>query len=124
LNPVDDLAWRAMAVARLAAADDAGATDALAHAIKIQRVDPANLLLFARLQARTGHTDEAERAVVEVIQAWPHIVSAPGWEASLPPGSTAEELVARAVRRWRAGEGPPVASREQVLMLTALARGS
>jgi tetratricopeptide (TPR) repeat protein len=100
LNPSDDLAWRALALAHSASGDSDSAWAALKRAIDTQRSDPTNLLLAARWEMETGRDAEALTTLGEVVQAWPEIVAAPGWIEFLPPSISTLDVVETALDRW------------------------
>lgn len=101
MNPSDDVAWRTLAAAEAASANGSDAALALDRALQIQRSDPVNLLLRARAALEGGDADVARATLAEVVQAWPSIVFAPEWDASIreAPFGT-DEIVADAARRW------------------------
>ncbi len=115
INEWDDLAWRTLALAHEAAGDEAAAEAAIARAVDIQRSDPTNLLLAAIIGADDGSV------AAEVVQAWPWIVHAAGWEEWLPPGSTTTSVVEAALDRWTADAPMPEVEQGQSLWLAAMA---
>lgn len=100
LNPSDDLAWRTLALARVAAGDRAGAHEALDRAVAAQRSDAVNLLLAARSAAEAGRQEDAVERLAEVVQSWPGITAAAGWQDLLPGSVTTADIVDEAAERW------------------------
>ena len=99
LNPSDDVAWRTLALAREAIGDSVAARDALESAVTVQRADVANLLLAAR------EAEDRATVLAEVVQRWPTIIAAPGWNEMLPNSTTSAEIVDQAAERW--SQEPP-----------------
>jgi tetratricopeptide (TPR) repeat protein len=120
MNPSDDLAWRTLALARDAAGDSAGALNAASEALAAQRSDASNMLLMARLLADDGRSDEARELLAEVVQAWPAVVAAPGWNSYLPGSTDTSEIVDAAIERWESGLSSPEPLGGQGLWLAAL----
>jgi tetratricopeptide (TPR) repeat protein len=100
LNPSDDLAWRVLALAHSASGDSDSAWAALEQAIATQRSDPTNLLLRARWQVESGDQEAALATLGEVVQAWPEVVSAPGWSELLPLTISSLDVIEVALDRW------------------------
>jgi O-antigen ligase/tetratricopeptide (TPR) repeat protein len=120
LNPSDDLAWRVLALASSAMGKEAGAQAALARAVATQRSDVTNLLLSARWLGQHDHIAEAREVLGEVIQSWPAIVAAPGWQEMLPASVTTNQTVQDATRRWALGLSTPALDGDQGLWLAAM----
>jgi tetratricopeptide (TPR) repeat protein len=121
LNPNDDLAWRALYLAARATGDAATADAALANALRLQRSDPTNLLLYAQSFMRGPNRDRARDVLTEVVQAWPPIVTSAAWRDFLAgSGFSGSELEAAAAQRWIDGEPIPDLQSDQGLWLTAL----
>lgn len=99
-NPSDDLAWRVLALAHSASGDSDSAWIALERAIETQRSDITNLLLSVRWQLEAGDQNEALAILGEVVQTWPEIVAAPGWNDLLPPAVSTHEVIEVARDRW------------------------
>jgi hypothetical protein len=98
--------------------DAAGA--ALGRALDVQRSDKSNLLLLARWQADDGEVTASIQTLAEVVEAWPEIVAAPGWQQMLPPQVTTETVVDQAVFRWQRGLKAPEPFLDQGLWLSAM----
>jgi O-antigen ligase len=120
LNPSDDLAWRVLALASAALGDDVGAQSALTKALAVQRSDVTNLLLEARWLGQHNRITEAREILGEVVQSWPAIVAAPGWDDMLPPSVTTPQIVDVATRRWELGLSTPALPSDQGLWLATL----
>ncbi len=120
LSPADDLAWRTLAQARMAAGDEEGAARDLDRAIELQRSDSTNLLLAASLAARDGRMEEATALLAEVVHAWPTTVFAPRWRAGLPSTVSTGTVVAEAFARWEAASPLPAAVLDQGVWLAGL----
>lgn len=101
LNPLDDLAWRALALAHREAGAVGEADRAIERAIGIQRSDPTNLLLKIEWSNEDGSGSEARELLAEVVLAWPAVTGAPGWPEMLPADDTTLDIVDRALNRWR-----------------------
>lgn len=121
LNPSDDLAWRALALASEAVGDAKEADAAFTHALTVQRSDVTNLLLRAQWLAQSDRVAEARELLAEVVQSWPSIVGAPGWRALVPASVTTAQIIDEATRRWELGLNTPELPRDQGLWLAALA---
>lgn len=112
--PIDDQAWRLLALAHEQGGDAAASSAALETALGLQRSDPTNLLLTARLGGPTG----SRETIAEIVQAWPLILAAPGWDAFTPiPSAEALEL---AIERWNRDQETPEREVEQPILLVAL----
>lgn len=122
LNPSDDLAWRILALAEAASDDAESASLAAAQAVDRQRSDATNLLLWARWQERNGNHDDAVATLAEIVQAWPEVVAAPGWDDILPAGVSTTDLIELAINRW-SGERPSPETRSLQPMLLAVMTG-
>jgi tetratricopeptide (TPR) repeat protein len=120
LNPSDDLAWRALALASAAAGDGDEAGLALAEALKVQRSDVTNLLTRAQWLVRHDRVPEARELLAEVVQSWPSIVAAPGWNELLPPSVSTAQIIDQATRRWELGLNTPEIASDQGLWLAVL----
>ncbi|MEA2677868.1 MAG: O-Antigen ligase [Chloroflexota bacterium] len=122
LNPLDDLAWRTLALAHDAIADDAEADAAIRQALDRQRSDPANLLLAALWEADRGSLSLAQDLVAETIQAWPEVIYSATWDSYMSAtGLETEALVANAADRWISGRPQPELTADQGLWLTVIA---
>lgn len=121
INPSDDLAWRALGMASEAAGMSTQAGAAYAEAVKVQRSDPINLMLEARWMTEQGRVPEATELLAELVQSWPAIVGAPGWQAILPPSVTTADIVDEAANRWQQGLSTPALPSDQGLWLAVLA---
>jgi tetratricopeptide (TPR) repeat protein len=120
INPSDDLAWRVLALARDAQDDPASARSAIDQALAAQRSDPANLLVSATLAAERGDDGEVNRTLEEVVQAWPEIVTAPGWDGLLSPGISSQVVLGAAFGRWLDGIVGPEPSALQPMTLAVM----
>jgi O-antigen ligase len=120
LNPSDDLAWRVLGLASAAVGDDSGAQSALTKAVAVQRSDVTNLLLEARWLGQHNRVAEAREMLGEVVQSWPAIVAAPGWDDVLPASLTTPQIADAATRRWELGVSTPALPSDQGLWLAAL----
>ena len=118
LNPSDDVAWRSLALAHNAGGEAEAARAAIGRAAEVQRSDPTNLLLQARLAVETGRDGEAVDILAEVVQTWPSVVAAPDWPNLLPDGASTREIVDAAARRWRSGAPMPELPGDQGLWLS------
>lgn len=116
LNPQDDKAWRVLGLAASEANESSLAEYALRRAVEVQRSDPANLLmLVSGLQKGTV----AQPLLAEIVQAWPEIMFAPGWEQFV--GQENSSSIARAaLNRWMRGDPSPQPLRAQPLFLAAI----
>lgn len=121
INPADDVGWRSLALANLADGADAAASAALGRALALQRSDPTNLMLTARVGGEQARTADAVDLLAEVVQAWPAVVGAPGWLDLLPPSVTSEAVIDAATARWENGQPMPEVQLDQALWLVALA---
>ena len=122
LNPLDDLAWRSLALAHEALGDVAQADAAIRQALDRQRSDPANLLLAAFWEAERGSKSVAQDLVAETIQAWPEVIYSETWDSYLSAtGLETEALVAIAADRWISGRPQPELAADQGLWLTVIA---
>ena len=121
LNPSDDLAWRTLALAHEANRDESEAREALDRAVTVQRADVTNLVLAARSASASGRSDEAMELLAEVVQTWPTIVAAPGWEEVLNGSITTEDIVDVAAERWLRGAPTPELVSDQGVWLGMLA---
>jgi tetratricopeptide (TPR) repeat protein len=119
MNETDDLAWRTLALAQLAAGDRQGAIGSIGRAVGVHRSNPANLLILATLERETGHVGNAKSTLAEVVQAWPSIVYAPGWSSFLGSDIGTGEVVDLATQRWLDGLQAPEATGGQLLILLA-----
>jgi tetratricopeptide (TPR) repeat protein len=117
LNPSDDVAWRALAVAELVRGRQPEATHAVERALTTQRSDITNLLLAAEIER--APEGRAARLLAEVVQVQPWIVGGPGWLGALPPATTSENVVDLAGTRWRDGATMTDLPTEQGLWLAA-----
>lgn len=107
-NPSDALAWRTLALAHAKAGDMTNAFDSLAEAIKATRADPTNLLLAAQWALDAGRDEAAIDTLGEVIQAWPAVVAAPGWDTMMAAGRlSTDRMVEMAADRLENGTGVP-----------------
>jgi O-antigen ligase len=120
ITPSDDLAWRVLALARLAADDPEGARAAIEAALGAQRSDATNLLLLARLQVDVGDP-AVMTTLAEIAQAWPEVVSAHGWPGLVPTGNTTQEVVNLALDRWAQGAPSPDPLTDQPVLLAVMA---
>ena len=116
LNSYDDVAWRTLGLAYNASGRPADGMRALERAVEIDRSDPTNLLLLAAAEQTTGNEARAEALLAEVVQAWPTIVAAPGWDAFAAPAPNSA-LLARAYSRWVAETPSPRPLSYQELLL-------
>lgn len=119
-NKSDDLAWRTLALAYDAAGDPGARDAALDRAISVQRSDPTNLLLQAHWDGREGHEAASAETLVEIVQAWPTIVFAPGWEDLVSGSTTATEIIDRAFDRWLSESPGPETRGDQGLWLASM----
>ena len=120
-NPSDDLAWRSLGIAYAQAGSPASTLTALKRAIDTQRSDPTNLLLEARWELAGGETQAVVAVLAEIVQAWPEIIAAPGWEALLPAGIPTGQIVDAALQRWTSGEPSPEPLSRQPVTLAIMA---
>jgi O-antigen ligase len=120
LNPSDDLAWRVLALASMAKGDETESQSALSRALAAQRSDVTNLLLSASWLGQHDRLEEAREQLAEIVQSWPAIVAAPGWDTVLPPSVTTTQIVHEATHRWELGLTTPSPPNEQGLWLAAL----
>lgn len=123
LNPSDDAAWRRLAIAyRLLGWPDQ-ASAAIDQAVDVQRSDPTNLLLKATWAVRDGERSSALMILGEVVQAWPAILAAPGWDEAFPPTSLSrDDVVDAAVARHRSHLGAPDGNFTLLAVLSNLSR--
>ena len=119
MNGTDDLAWRALALAQLAAGDRPGAMRSIGRAVAVHRSNPSNLLLLSMLEGQAGRAGDARLTLAEVVQAWPSIVFAPGWTDFIRGESDSAVLVDMATQRWIDGLRAPEATGGQLLILLA-----
>jgi hypothetical protein len=119
MNETDDLAWRTLALAQLAAGDRQGAVASIVHAVRVHRSNPSNLLLLATLERELGRVGDARVTLAEVVQAWPGIVYAPGWSGFIGNYVGTGEIVDLATQRWLDGLQAPEATGGQLLILVA-----
>jgi O-antigen ligase len=106
INPSDDLAWRILGLAYSKVGVEEDSRTAIERAIDMQRSDPTNLLLLAKLLRDEGNLPAASDVLAEIVQAWPMIVAAPGWTAFARPFST-NEILEQAHDRWSRGAASP-----------------
>ena len=107
INPSDDLAFRSLALAEEGAGRPALAKDAIERAVALQRSDPTNLLLLAHWDATHGRLQAATGILAEVVEAWPEITAAPGWNAILPSSASTASIIDAAITRWQSGKVGP-----------------
>ena len=119
LNPSDDKAWRSLSLAYAVEGNQAAADAALGIALEGRRSDPANLLLQAKWSADQGRPERALAILGEVVQAWPAIIGAPGWQG-LPPSISTADVLEEAIRRWETGLPSPEPFSGQGLWLAVL----
>lgn len=101
INPSDDLALRTLALALRDSDATDRASNSLDMAIEAQRSDPTNMLLRAQWALSDDRDAEALNTLGEIVQAWPAIVAAPGWDAMLSSSDmTTADVVAEAIDRW------------------------
>jgi tetratricopeptide (TPR) repeat protein len=117
MNPWDDVAWRSLALAHSQSGDLVAARFAADEATRVQRSDPANLLLAASLRGDAGVADTA--LLGEVVQAWPAVVGASGWSALAGEDVDAIEMLTRGLERWEDGRPSPEPDVGQRLWLAA-----
>ncbi|MGH2444894.1 MAG: O-antigen ligase family protein [Candidatus Limnocylindria bacterium] len=118
LNPSDDLTWRALALAHEASGDIDSAIVASQRAVATQRSDPSNLLVAAHLALDARRDGDALDLLSQLVQAWPQIVAAPGWEAFVTSGDLdTGDVVQAAAERHRDGEPAP---RSDALLLAVV----
>ncbi len=73
-----------------------------------QRSDPSNLLLASHLALEDGRDRDALDLLSQLVQAWPEIVAAPGWEVFVTAGSLEPtDVVRAAAERQQAGGTSP-----------------
>ena len=120
INPSDELAWRVLAIALRADGRKQDAYAALTNALKAQRSNSTNLLLLAQWQREDGDASGGLRTLGEIVEAWPAIVAAPGWEGLLPAGVTTEGVVDQALKRWQDGLKPPEPFVDQPIWLAVM----
>lgn len=119
LNPSDDLAWRTLALAHAEAGNADAAIAAAAQAVTTQRSDPSNLLLASHLALETGRYRDALDLLSQLVQAWPEIAAAPGWEEFVTGGSLEPtDVVRAAAERQQTGGTSP---RMDALLLAVVA---
>ena len=119
LGPTDDAAWRALGLAFAAAGKNVDADVALTTALKLRRT-PTNLLVDAVWNERRGRDAIASELLVEAVQAWPAIVGAREWTATLPSGTTTTTVIRGAADRWAAGKEMPEIESDQGIWLSVL----
>jgi tetratricopeptide (TPR) repeat protein len=124
INPNDDLAWRALALAQWALGDAAAAEVSIGRAVRLQRSDSANLLLAARAQYAAGDSAGAQATLSEVAQAWPEIVAAPLWPELLTGDTSTTEVLQAAAMLWADGHLSPEPLEAQPLLIQALVAGT
>jgi O-antigen ligase/tetratricopeptide (TPR) repeat protein len=100
LNPNDDLTRRGQALAYFALGNADAAESSIAEAIRLQRSDPTNLLLGAWLDEQAGRSQDAIARLGEIVQAWPTVVGAPGWQVVAPDAADTARAIDEGVRRW------------------------
>ena len=120
LNPWDDLAWRATALAHAAEGDSAAALTSVDKGRAVQRSDSANLLLAAWLNAAADRIETSTEILAEVVQSWPSVTGAVGWSELAGQSGGSEALIEAAVSRWSRGERSPEPLLHQDLWLAAL----
>ena len=120
INPSDDLAWRALAIAHDANGNRSAARDTLAQAVNVQRSDPTNLLLHASWLAMEPPGQRLDAILGEALLAWPSIVGAPRWQDLLADTMTTERAIDLALQRWETGGHSPVPLRGQPFDLAVL----
>lgn len=120
-NPSDELAWRSLALALRAGGDKAAAASALQKALAAQRSDPTNLVLLASWQRTDGDATGEVKTLGEVVQAWPQIGAAPGWQDLLSPTVSAQRVIDEAVALWVQGAPSPEPFTGQGVWLAVLA---
>jgi hypothetical protein len=89
--------------------------------VELQRSDPTNLLLAARLATADGEPDATSSLLSEVLQAWPQSAFAAAWTETASPTPPTTELVASALERWLAGAPPSEPALDQALWLSSMA---
>lgn len=116
INPSDDLAWRTLGFALRDAGRPGDAGNALETASSVQRSDPTNLLVSA---AWAGPGDSADAILAELVQAWPTLMSAPGWGSVASGPEVTARVADLALRRWDAGSPSlePSGNQREWLML-------
>ncbi len=117
LNPADDLTWRTLAMAQRDSAPRAS-EHAVERALELQRSDPANLLLAARL---SPSIEETRDALAEAVQAWPTLIFSSAWPDALPRSVTTLQVVRAASQRWVADLPMPALRSDQGIWLAVLA---
>ena len=100
LNPSDDTALRGLAIAAAKASRHEEAVAWAREAMRLQRSDPANLLLLAWTAARAGDTEASEEALGLVVEQTPWITAAPDWSDPFPSGEALRDLLERTAERW------------------------
>ena len=121
LNPLDGVAWRALAIGLAAENQDQAARRALDEALARDRSDPTNLLLLAEWQSEAGDAAGLRSTAAEIALAWPTVMFAPGWRELLGDMVTPQEVITLALDRWRDGAPSPEPLVGQPLLLSMLA---
>lgn len=122
LNPSDDLASRSLATALRNAGRTQEAYSELDRALAAQRSDPTNLLIAAAWHAEDGDRSQARRLLGEIVQTWPAIVGANGWNEMVDDTFQPAELVDAALARWTEGIAGPDPFDVEALWLVAMTR--
>jgi O-antigen ligase len=122
LNPSDDLALRALAVAEASTGDLESARSHANQAASVQRSDPANLLLIASLANAAEDAPSSLDALAQAVHAWPAILATSQWGefmsgSPVNSGSVVDAAVERAESDAATPRGDP-------LLLTVLAGGT
>ncbi|HEX2767513.1 MAG TPA: O-antigen ligase family protein [Candidatus Limnocylindria bacterium] len=119
MNPQDDLAWRSLALARLAMDDLDGAAEASARAVATQQSDPTNLLVQLQVADAAGDATTATDAATALVQAWPWLIGADAWSSVAPAAN--DQLLQSAAQRWGDGTPTPQSNALHALWLAVLA---
>lgn len=89
LNPNDDLAWRTLALVKSESVDQAAAVESIQRAVELHRADPTNLLLRHSIEQQVGLDSTA--TAIEIVHAWPWIVTSAEW-ADISPVPVTDAL--------------------------------
>jgi tetratricopeptide (TPR) repeat protein len=106
INPEDDLAWRALALAYDQTGEADKASASITNALRVQRSDATSLLVAAWIDRSMGDNRAAIELLGEAVQAWPTLIGAPGWARLVPNPSDSRQILSEAIGRWDDGARP------------------
>ena len=96
-----------------------GARRSAIQAVRVQRSDPANMVLAMVINGDEGGEQDAS-LLDEIVHTWPSIVVSPGWDR-IALGTSPHDGVRGGIKHWRAGGTISVPDGSQELWLSALA---